>query len=115
MPLLCLFNRKQIKKYFLKYFRKSDYNRDDVAQLFSLKDLIEFFSRDFSIKLCTKTSVEYLFNGGKGIVWSNFHLFLIRIINKFGLSRVIKRISNDNDSFINKYLTPTFFLLLKKK
>lgn len=115
MPLLCLFNREQIKKFFLKYFRKSDYNRDDIAQLLSLKDLNEFFSNHFLIKICTKTSVEYLFNGGKGIVWSNFHLFLIRLINMFGFSSIIKRVSNDHKGFINKFLTPTFFLLLKKK
>ena len=37
MPLISLFNRNQIKKYFLRNFRKSDYQREDVAELLSLK------------------------------------------------------------------------------
>ena len=79
MPILCLFKREQVKKYFLKYFRKSDYDRNDIAELLSLRDIITLFEEKFSINICTKYSTEYLLNGGKGIVWSNFHLRLIKL------------------------------------
>lgn len=115
MPFLCLFNRDQIKKYFLKYFRKSDYNREDIAQLFSLKNLMDYFRQDFVVTLCTKNSVDYLFSGGKGIVWSKFHLLLLKIVDNFGLSRIVKKIANDKFTFMNKYFTPTFYLILKKR
>ena len=115
MPFLCLFKRNQIKKYFLNYFRKSDYNRDDIAELFSLKDLYNLFDESFSINLNTKFSTEYLLNGGKGLVWSKFHLLLIKYLRIFGLTSIIKNIANNKNGFLNKYLTPTFYLILKKK
>jgi len=115
MPFLCLFKRNQIKKYFLKYFRKNDYNRDDIAELFSLKDLYNLFDENFSISLNTKFSTEFLLNGGKGLVWSKFHLLLIKYLRIFGLSSIIKKVSNDRQGFLNKYLTPTFYLILEKK
>ena len=115
MPFLCLFKRDQIKKYFLKYFRKSDYSRDDIAQLFSLKILIDYFEQDFVITLCTKNSVDYLFSGGKGIIWSKFHLMLLKIVDNIRLSEIIKKIANNKFTFINKYFTPTFYLILKKR
>ncbi len=115
MPLLCLFRREHIRKYFLKYFRKSDYQRDDIAELLSLKDVINLFSNDFSINICTKFSVDYLLSGGKGLVWSKFHLRLVKYLNKFSLDNLIGRIANDEIGIINKFLTPTFYIILKKK
>lgn len=115
MPLLCLFKREQIRKYFLKYFRKSDYYRDDIAELLSLKDVIHLFSKIFSINICTKFSVDYLLSGGKGLVWSKFHLWLVKFVNDLGLGKMIKSIANNEVGIINKFFTPTFYLILKKK
>jgi hypothetical protein len=115
MPLLCLFKREHIRKYFLKYFRKSDYHRDDIAELLSLNDITNLFNNNFSIKICTKFSVDYLLNGGKGLVWSKFHLRLVKYLNDFGLTKVIRRIANNEEGIINKFFTPTFYIILKKK
>lgn len=115
MPFLCLFNRDQIKKYFLKYFRKSDYQRDDVAELLSLKMIYELFGQNYSIKIFTKFSVEYLLAGGMGLVWSKFHLRLVKLVNIFGLKKMLIRIANDKPGIINKFFTPTFYIVLRKK
>jgi hypothetical protein len=115
IPFLCLFKREQIKKYFLKYFRKSDYYRGDIAELFSLNKITKIFGDGFSIKIFTKFSVDYLFNGGKGLVWSKFHLNLVKLINEFGLSKYLTKIANDEAGIINKFFTPTFYIIIKKK
>ncbi len=115
MPLLCLFTRKQIKKYFLKYFRKNDYNRDDIAELLSLKQIINLFSKNFSVNIYTEFSVDYLLNGGKGLVWSKFHLRLVKYLFDTGLAKIIRRIANDEIGIVNIFFTPTFYFLLKKK
>ena len=115
MPFLSLFNRDQIKKYFLKNFRKTDYQRDDTAELLSLKEVINLFSKKFSIKICTKFSVDYLLNGGKGMVWSNFHLKIVKTVNILGLKNILIRIANDKPGMINRFFNPTFYLILKKK
>jgi hypothetical protein len=115
MPFLSLFKRNQIKKYFLKYFRKSDYSRDDVAELLSLKQIYDLFGQYYSLKILTKFSVKYLINGGKGLVWSKFHLRLVKILNFLGLNKILTRIANDKPGIINKFFTPTFYIILKKK
>lgn len=115
MPFLSIFKRDQIKKYFLKYFRKSDYKRDDIAELLSLKQLYDFFGQYYSLKIFTKFSVEYLLSGGKGLVWSKFHLRLVKTVSFLGLKRLLMRIANDNPGMINKFFTPTFYIILKKK
>lgn len=115
LPFLSLFKRNQIKKYFLKSFRKSDYTRNDIAELLSLKKLNEMFSEKFALEIRTKFSVEYLLNGGKGLVWSSFHLWLIKLVNHLGLKRIILNVANNKTGIVNKFLTPTFYILLKKK
>jgi hypothetical protein len=114
MPLLSLLKRKQVKKYFLKHFRRNDYKRADVAELISLKDLHSKFSEKFSVSLFTKQSVEYLFNGGKGVVWSDFHQGMVKIAKASGFNKILHRIANDKPGIINKFFTPTFYVLLKK-
>jgi len=115
LPFLALFKSNQIKKYYLKFFRKSDFRRDDIAELLSLHKLYEMFTNNFRLKLCTKFSVEYLLNGGKGLVWSSFHLWLIKLVKLLGLKRIILSIANDKPGVINKFFTPTFYIILKKK
>ena len=114
LPVLSLLKRESIKKYFLKYFRNDDYNRTDIAQLFSLNELINLFKDDFHISINTKYSVQELFNGNKGIVWSEFHLKLIAFCKFFKLDRLLNKISNDKFGVLNKYFTPTFYITLKK-
>ena len=114
LPFISILNRQSIKKYFLKYFRKDDYSRTDIAQLFSLNELINLFKNDFEIKLYTNFSVQELFNGNKGIVWSDFHLKLIALCKFIKFDWVIKIIANNKIGIINKYFTPTFYLILKR-
>lgn len=115
LPFIAILKRQSIKKYFLKHFRKEDYNRTDIAQLFSLNELINLFKNDFEIKLYAKFSVQELFTGNKGIVWSDFHLKLIALCKFIKLDWAIKKIANDRLGIINKYITPTFYFTLCKK
>lgn len=115
MPFLSLFKRDQIKKYFLKYFRNSDYQRDDIAELLSLYQLYDLFGQYYSLKIFTKFSVEYLLAGGKGLVWSNFHLRLVKLVNFLSLKKILVSIANNKPGIINKFFTPTFYIILKKK
>ncbi|HEX9251405.1 MAG TPA: hypothetical protein VF870_04140, partial [Ignavibacteriaceae bacterium] len=103
------------KKYFLKYLRKDDYNRNDIAQLLSFKELVKLFSKDFEIKLFTKFAVLELSKRNKGIVWSNFHLKLIGFCKIVKLDWLIDKIANDKIGIINKYFTPTFYMIIKRK
>lgn len=113
LPIVSILKRESIKKYFIKHFRKDDYNRTDIAQLLSLNEITNIFSNDFKISLHTKFSVQELFNGNKGIVWSNFHLKLIVLCKLLKLDRLLIKMANDKFGIINKYFTPTFYCILK--
>ena len=115
IPLLSLFKRDQIKKYFLKVFRKVDFNRDDIAELLSLNKIKQLAGKDFQIKILTHFSVEHLLNDGKGLVWSDFHKGLIRVANLPFIRSMLLKISNDKPGVVNKFFTPTFYIILKKK
>lgn len=115
LPLISILKRDTTKKYFLKYFRKQDYYRNDIAQLLSLKEIIKIFNPDFKLKLCTKFVVNELFNGNKGVVWSDLHLKLIALIKKLKLDWIVKKMSNNSFGIINTYFTPTFYFVLSRK
>lgn len=115
LPIISILKRESIKNYFLKYFRKGDYNRTDIAQLLSLNDLETIFKNDFKITLQTKFSVQELFKGNKGIVWSSFHLKLIGFCKSIKIDRLINKVANDKIGIINKYFTPTFYIILRTK
>lgn len=114
LPFLSLFKRETIKNYYLKRFRKSEVNRKDIAELFSLNDLIKRFHESFDIKLNTVFSVRELINGNKGIVWSSFHLLIVRILKIFRLNKLLLLAANDKAGWINNYFTPTFYITLTK-
>lgn len=115
LPVVSILKRENIKKYFLKYFRKKDFERLDVAQLLSLEELIKIFNKDFDIQLHTKYSVVELFSGNKGIVWSEFHLSIIRLCKFINLDWLITKLANDKFGLVNKIFSPTFYLTLKRK
>ena len=114
-PLVSLLKRNSVRKYFLNYFRKSEVNRKDIAELLSLKNIYELFADKFEVQLFTIHSVNELFKGNKGIVWSDFHLKLIHILKNVKLDKVITKLANNRMGFINRFITPTFYMVFIKK
>jgi 2-polyprenyl-3-methyl-5-hydroxy-6-metoxy-1,4-benzoquinol methylase len=114
LPVVSTLKRESIKKYFLKHFRKNDLNRQDIAQLLSLNELVKLFSNNFNLQLNTKFAVKELFNGNKGIVWSDFHLKLISFCKAIKLDKLLIKISNDKIGVLNKFFTPTFYIILNR-
>ncbi|MEO8398617.1 MAG: methyltransferase domain-containing protein [Ignavibacteriaceae bacterium] len=115
VPLLSIMKRENIKKYFLRIFRKDEIFRKDIAQLLSLNEIKKIFSEKYFIQLNTIHTVKKLFEGHKGIIWSNFHLRLIKIIKILKLNFIINKIANNKFGIINKFFNPTFYLVLRKK
>ena len=115
VPFVSLLKRDNVRKYFLNYFRKSEVSRNDIAELLSLKNIYELFTKKFEIQLFTIHSVNELFKGNKGIVWIDFHLKLLDILKKVKLDKVISKVANNRMGFINRFFTPTFYMVLIKK
>lgn len=113
-PLVSLLKRETIRNFFLKFFRKPEAGRTDIAELFSLKELSENFKDKFVYTLYTNYSTEELLKGNKGIIWSDFHLALLKFTKLFKMDQLILGLANDRPGIINKYFTPSFYFLLEK-
>ena len=113
-PFVALMSRAAIKTYFLPLFRKKEVQRSGIAQLLSLKDIFRHSTGLVSVQLCTVEALQALFAGHKGIVWSDFHLFLIRAAKGLRLNGILMQVANDKNGFLNRYFTPTFYCLCKK-
>ncbi len=113
-PLVALMSRARIKKFFLPVFRKQEINRSGIAQLLSLKDLEQCTSGLYHPELRTLAALQALFAGNKGVVWSDFHLFLIRLIKLVRVDSILLSIANNKSGILNRYFTPTFYCIYKK-
>ena len=113
IPLVSLFNRDIIKNYFLRFFRKSDFKRHDIAELFSLKELKSLF-RDYRFDIKTKEALHILSEEPDGILWSSFHLFLYNLLKTTGLFFIIQKLGNNQAGITNNLLSPTFYIVLIK-
>ena len=114
-PFISLLNREQIRKFFLRNFRKNELNRKDIAQLFSLNRINLIFDGQFEKKLNTDFAVDWLIKGNEGIIWSEFHKKLLQFTKFVMADRLLMKAANRKYGFVNKYFTPTFYFLLKKK
>lgn len=113
-PFISILNRKIIRNFYIKYFRKTEKHRKDIPQLLSLNKILNLFSYQSEIKIMTDFAVEELFKENKGIIWSDFHLKLINTLKRIKADKIVRRISNNNFGFVNKYLTPTFYIVMKR-
>lgn len=115
LPFLSILNRENIRKYFLKFFRKKDYNRNDIAELLSLNKIYKYFEENFIISLQTINVFKMMIEGNKGIVWSNFHLKILKLIKMLPFQDSLLKLVNNKKGILNNNLTPEFYIVLKRK
>jgi 2-polyprenyl-3-methyl-5-hydroxy-6-metoxy-1,4-benzoquinol methylase len=115
VPVVSILKREFIRRSFLKYFRKSEIKRTDIAQLLSLREIQLLSSLYFQLFINTKFAFGELLKGKQGIVWSRIHVLIVKFLRNSGLGKLLLSMINDNIGIINKFLTSTFYLILKKK
>ncbi len=113
-PFVALMSRERIKRSFLPVFRKQEINRTGIAQLLSLKTLKRLTDGLYSRQLCTQEALQALLGGNRGVVWSDFHLFLIKLIKRLRMDSFLLSIANNKDGILNRFFTPTFYCICKK-
>lgn len=113
-PFVAMMPRAAIKKYFLPIFRKKEVHRGGIAQLLSLDDISHQSKGLVHVQLRTVQALQALFAGHRGVVWSDFHLLLIRIVKGLRLTGMLLYVANNENGYLNRYLTPTFYCVCKK-
>jgi SAM-dependent methyltransferase len=113
-PFVALLSRTAIKRYFLPFFRKQEIHRSGIAQLLSLKDISRYSAGLISVQLRTVQALQALFAGHRGVVWSNFHLSIIKAVKVLRLNGILLHVANNKSGFLNRYVTPTFYCVCKK-
>ena len=69
LPFVSLMKRETLARKVLKFLRKDDADRKDLAELLSLGDIRRLFASDFDLRLKTNFVANQLFQGHKGILW----------------------------------------------
>lgn len=114
-PVVGLFSRNIIKKYFIPIFRRGEITRPGIAELLSLNQLNSMFRKlNLSAVLHTQEAVDALFSQPDKIIWSNLHVRLLKIVVNLRLIRLITLFANNNFGLINRYLTPTFYFTIQR-
>lgn len=115
-PLVSIMSRKLIQKFFIPIFRKSEKHRTDTAELKTLKSLSKIFNQcGAEFQLQTNLAVQTLFKNPEQIIWSNLHLKFLRFVRFLRFENLIKRLANDRIGFVNNFLTPTFYFIIRKQ
>ncbi len=114
-PLVALFSRKQIRKYFIPFFRRQEIGRPGIAELLGFKKLSSFFD-ELALRstIHTNEAVHALLFKPEQIIWSKLHINFLRILISLRFDRLLTFFSNNKPGIINKYFTPTFYLTLQK-
>ena len=114
LPFLSLFKRPAIRKYFLRFFRREDSDREDLAELLSLKELSGLF-KDFPGRLYTEEIVKLISKDFRGVLWNDFHVALYFFLKKCRLFYLVKKTANNKPGIVNKFFTPTFYAVHSKR
>jgi len=83
----------------------------NFIRMLSLKRLKKYF-QNLEFHLNTIQSIRIML-GSKKIMDLSSHPALLKFLKYTGLSNLLLRIINNKPGFINSYLTPTFYLVLK--
>ncbi|MBM4174959.1 MAG: class I SAM-dependent methyltransferase [Ignavibacteria bacterium] len=115
-PFVALFPRILIRKIFIPLFRRQEIGRPGVAQLLSYKQLRSFFD-ELSLKsnIYTIEAVHTLISKSEQIIWSKFHITLLKILASLKFERLLTLMANNKPGILNRYFTPTFYFTLKKR
>jgi hypothetical protein len=99
----------------LRVYRPSDAHREDIAELFSLGALLRVLrSAGFVPELRMRAAVAQLFAEPRSMVWSNFHLRFVRVLQRTRMDRLLRRLTNDKIGIINTLAAPTWYLVCRK-
>ncbi len=114
LPFASLKTRNELRA-FLASRRPDDANRDDLAQLFSLSELLNLLaSVRFEPVLLQPKVVDVLFSEPNKVVWSDLHLKAVRFLKNAGLEGIVRTLVNDRPGFVNTWLSPTWYMVCRK-
>jgi SAM-dependent methyltransferase len=114
LPFAALMKRRRLKR-FLSVFRPDDARRNDLAELFSFHDLTaELEKAGFSLTLKNALVIEALFQTPRRVVWSDFHLALVRIMKELHLQKCAKFLLRNPNGFFNRWVAPAWYIICRK-
>jgi 2-polyprenyl-3-methyl-5-hydroxy-6-metoxy-1,4-benzoquinol methylase len=110
LPFVALLKRETINKYFLKHLPAGNYN---TIRLLSLEQLQNYF-KGYELRLNTKLALREQLNGKHNTTVGRLSRISLKLINLMRLDKILLKIANNNPGFINKFITPEFYLVIKK-
>jgi SAM-dependent methyltransferase len=108
--------RRQALRRTLRKRRPADAERDDLAELLSLRDLENALRQaGLRYEFMHRTVANRLFDDPGAVVWSDFHLRFLKALSAFGMKRPFVSIAGREFAIVNRAIVPTWHLLCRKE
>ncbi len=115
LPLLALARRETVKRIVADLLKWQPPQRQDFPELFSfsqLKHLLD--AAGFHFTFVNRAVVDYALRHPRSVWNRELHLRLVTFIQRWG-KRPLNMLISDDDGFYNKWLNPTWYMMLQKK
>jgi len=114
LPCISFLSRTLLRKILL-HWRPDDADRDDLAQLFSLRQLMTLLlANGLDSEFQNRIVFANLLVNPRSVLWSKAHLTLFSSAKRLGLLRLIQQLINDKQGIFNNLLNPTWYLICRK-
>jgi SAM-dependent methyltransferase len=115
LPLLAVLRGRALRG-ILRVVRPRDSERDDLARLLSWNELSAIFRSARLVPVTqNRTAAVRLFTNPRELVWSGFHIGLVRIANSLRISRPVVRHSAIADGALGKRLVPAWYIIARRE
>lgn len=116
VPLLSLASRRLVKWVTADVLKWQPSERQDFPELFSFSTLMSLFSRaGFETTLVNRTVLDYAIAHPRSVWNRPLHLRLVRLLQQNDVGRWLKWIVTDGHDGFNRWLNPTWYMILQKK
>lgn len=116
LPIVALLSRRWVKKIVIDWLAWQPRDRRDLPQLLSLKELDRGIRRTgLSWSFINRSVLDYALKNPPSLWNRPIHLQVIRLLQKTRLDRVLVRLISDEKSQFNRFVQPTWYMLLQKR
>lgn len=115
LPYVALLKRKNVKKITADVLKWQPKDRLDFPQLFSLPALHNLIiNAGFTLQFCNREVLNFALRQPESIWNRPAHLKFIRLGRKIGMDELLQKIVTNKLDFFNKWLNPTWYMILQK-
>jgi SAM-dependent methyltransferase len=115
VPFVSTLPRREVKWVIKNFLRRDTRDRDDWAELSSLRKITTRLKRSgFRIDFHNREVAETMFTQPEKVVCKKGHILFIKKCNSWRIGSLLTRIVNDQHGIFNTVINPTWYMVATK-